>query len=50
MDVELFLEKRTEDERKKSAHRRALKTKTDETTRKQNKSYKLCFPLSTMHL
>jgi len=44
-----FGEKRAENERKNSAYRRALKPKTDET-RKQNKNYKLCFPVSTMHL
>jgi hypothetical protein len=44
------LEKRAKKEGKNSAYRTALKPKTDETTRKQNKNYKLCFPVSTMHL
>jgi ribosomal protein L44E len=37
IDVELFLEKRAENERKNSAYSTALKPKTDETTRKQTK-------------
>jgi hypothetical protein len=41
-----FFEKRAENERKNRAYRTALKPKTDETTRKQNKNYKLCFPVS----